>query len=167
MLRQGVWQLKIVQGIFYFVACMTHLERPRLTASIAVFSCHSARIKHRQLSIWACTWQDLARYALICQDEGLVPIIEPDVSLKGDHDLDTAVAINVKIQSTLYKACLDHGVYIEGCILKSNIVNPGKSCPTPYTVEEIAKANIDTLKRCMPVAIRYATLHSPFVFGCR
>lgn len=103
---------------------------------------------------------DLARYALICQDEGLVPIIEPDVSLTGDHDLETAVAINVKIQATLYKACLDHGVYMEGCVLKSNIVNPGKSCPIPYTVEEIAHANIATLKRCMPVAIRTANFLS-------
>lgn len=104
--------------------------------------------------------QDLARYALICQDEGLVPIIEPDISLKGDHDLETAVAINVKVQATLYKACLDHGVFMEGTVLKSNIVNPGRDCPIAYTVDEIGKANIDTLRRCMPVAIRTANFLS-------
>ena len=50
-----------------------------------------------------------ARYALICQAEDLVPIVEPDISLKGDHDLETAVFVNVKVQSALYKAMLDHG----------------------------------------------------------
>eukprot|EP00854_Cymbomonas_tetramitiformis_P007575 gene7575-9021_t len=97
---------------------------------------------------------DLARYAIICQDEGLVPIVEPDISLKGTHTLEDAIYINVKVQSVLYKAMLDHGVFMEGSILKSNMVNPGKSCPKSYTVEEIAKANVDVLRRCMPAAIR-------------
>mmetsp|Transcript_32458 Transcript_32458/g.52585 ORF Transcript_32458/g.52585 Transcript_32458/m.52585 type:complete len:425 (-) Transcript_32458:226-1500(-) len=96
---------------------------------------------------------DLARYALICQDEGLVPIVEPDVSLKGDHDLQTAMVANVRIQSALYKAMLDHGVYMEGTILKVNMVNPGKSCPKPYSVEDIAEANVHVLRQCMPVSI--------------
>jgi len=77
---------------------------------------------------------DLARYALICQDVGLVPIVEPDVSMAGTHTLEAAVAINTKIQATLYKAMLEHGVFMEGAILKSNIVNPGKKCTTSYSV---------------------------------
>ena len=99
---------------------------------------------------------DLARYALICQDVGLVPIVEPDVSLKGDHDLETAVRINVKIQSVLFKAMLDHGVYMEGALLKSNMVNPGKKCKTSYTVDEIAEANLEVFRRCFPTAMRSA-----------
>jgi len=98
--------------------------------------------------------RDLARYALICQDEGLVPIVEPDIVMKGDFDLETAMAVNVKVQSSLYKAMLEHGVFLEGSILKTNMVNPGLSCPQSYTVEQIAEANIRTLKRVMPVAIR-------------
>jgi len=98
--------------------------------------------------------QDLARYALICQDEGLVPIVEPDIVMAGDHDLETAVRVNVKVQSVLYKAMLDHGVYMEGAILKANMVNPGKGCPKTYTANEIGEANITQLKRCLPVAIR-------------
>mmetsp|Transcript_19795 Transcript_19795/g.32064 ORF Transcript_19795/g.32064 Transcript_19795/m.32064 type:complete len:361 (+) Transcript_19795:203-1285(+) len=97
--------------------------------------------------------RDLARYALICQAEGLVPIVEPDISLKGDHDLETAVRINVKLQSELFKAMLDHGVYMEGAILKSNMVNPGKDCPTSYTVDEIAIANLQVFRRCFPTAM--------------
>lgn len=100
--------------------------------------------------------RDLARYALICQDEGLVPIVEPDVSLSGTHDLEEAVMINVKIQSELYKAMLDHGVYMEGSMLKPNIINPGKKCPKAYTLEEIAEANIAVLRRCFPIAMRGA-----------
>jgi len=83
-----------------------------------------------------------------------VPIVEPDIVMQGDHDLETAVAVNVKVQSSLYRAMLEHGVYMEGSILKTNMVNPGKSCPTSFSVEEIAQANIDTLKRVMPVSIR-------------
>eukprot|EP00435_Cladocopium_sp_Y103_P054669 s135_g17.t2 len=97
---------------------------------------------------------DLARYALICQDEGLVPIVEPDIIMKGEHDLETAMAVNIEVQSTLYKAMLEHGVYMEGTILKTNLVNPGLSCDTDYSVEEIAMANTAVLRRTMPVAIR-------------
>ena len=103
---------------------------------------------------------DLARYALICQDNGLMPIVEPDISLKGCHDLETAVMVNVQVQSALYKAMLDHGVFMEGATLKPNIVNPGLDCDKAYTVEEIAKANIDVLNRCFPVAMKGANFLS-------
>ncbi len=81
----------------------------------------------------------LATPPSLLQDVGLVPIVEPDVSMSGTHTLEAAVAINTKIQSVLYRAMLEHGVYMEGCILKSNIVNPGRKCPVPYTVDEIAQ----------------------------
>jgi fructose-bisphosphate aldolase class I len=100
--------------------------------------------------------QDLARYALICQSEGLVPIVEPDVSLSGDHTLEIAVDVNIRVQSALFKAMIDHGVYMAGSILKSNIVNPGRDCPESYSVEEIAQANIFVFEQCFPVAIKGA-----------
>ena len=96
--------------------------------------------------------RDLARYALICQSEGLVHIIEPDVVLDGDHNLEAAIAINVKIHSTLFKECLEHGVYLEWVILKTNMVNPGKDCEIEYTLEEIGEANVVALTRYLPVA---------------
>lgn len=96
---------------------------------------------------------DLARYALICQSEGLMPIVEPDVSLSGTHTLEQAVDINIKIQSELFKAMLDHGVYMPGTTLKPNIINPGKKCPVGYTVEQIAEANIYVLEQSFPVAM--------------
>lgn len=99
---------------------------------------------------------DLARYALICQSEGLMPIVEPDVSLSGSHTLEEAVEINVKIQSELFKSMIDHGVYMAGSTLKPNIINPGKDCPVSYSVEEIAEANIYVLEQSFPVAMKGA-----------
>ncbi|KAG8459667.1 hypothetical protein KFE25_003119 [Diacronema lutheri] len=96
---------------------------------------------------------DLARYALICQAEGLMPIVEPDISLAGDYDLETAVRLNVEVQAELYKAMIDHGVYMEGATLKPNMVNPGKACTTKYTCEQIGQANIDVLSRVFPCAM--------------
>jgi fructose-bisphosphate aldolase class I len=97
--------------------------------------------------------RDLARYALICQAEGLVPIVEPDISLKGDHDLETATRVNVKVQAELFHQMNLHGVYMEGAILKSNMVNPGKDCGQSYTVDEIAEANLQVFRRCFPTAM--------------
>jgi fructose-bisphosphate aldolase class I len=97
---------------------------------------------------------DLARYALICQSEGLMPIVEPDISLKGTHTLEEAVDVNIRVQSELFKALIDYGVYMAGASLKTNIVNPGKGCPTNYTVEEIAEANIFVFEQSFPVAMK-------------
>lgn len=97
---------------------------------------------------------DLARYALICQSEGLMPIVEPDISLSGSHTLEEAVDINIRVQSELFKAMIDHGVYMAGSTLKPNIVNPGRDCPISYTVEEIADANVFVFEQSFPVAMK-------------
>eukprot|EP00980_Cylindrotheca_fusiformis_P030426 scaffold24801_cov181-Cylindrotheca_fusiformis.AAC.4 len=99
---------------------------------------------------------DLARYALICQSEGLMPIVEPDISLLGKHTLQEAVDVNIRVQSELFKAMRDHGVYMPGSTLKPNIVNPGKDCPIHYSVEEIAVANVFVLEQSFPVAMKGA-----------
>lgn len=98
--------------------------------------------------------RDVARYALISQSEGLVPIIEPDVVMKGNHSLEDAIEINVRVLNALYSACAEHGVHLDGTILKTNMVNPGKDCPTSYTTEQIADANLRTLRRSVPVGAR-------------
>lgn len=99
---------------------------------------------------------DLARYALICQSEGLMPIVEPDVSLSGCHSLEQAVDVNIRVQAELFKAMIDHGVYMAGSTLKPNIINPGRDCKETYTVEEIAEANIFVLEQSFPVAMKGA-----------
>jgi len=97
--------------------------------------------------------EDLARYALICQDEGLMPIVEPDIVLAGDYDLETAIKVNVQVQAHLYKAMIDHGVYMEGSTLKPNMVNPGKACQKHYTADDIGLATVTALRRVMPAAM--------------
>jgi len=97
---------------------------------------------------------DLARYALICQSEGLMPIVEPDISLSGSHTLEEAVDVNIRVQSELFKAMIDHGVYMAGSTLKPNVVNPGRDCSVSYTVEEIAEANIFVFEQSFPVAMK-------------
>jgi fructose-bisphosphate aldolase, class I len=103
---------------------------------------------------------DLARYALICQSEGLMPIVEPDISLSGTHTLEQAVDVNIRVQAELYKAMIDHGVYMAGATLKPNIVNAGRDCPTEYTVEQIAAANVFVLEQAFPVAMKGANFLS-------
>ncbi|CAF3672822.1 unnamed protein product [Rotaria sp. Silwood1] len=67
----------------------------------------------------------LARYASICQQCGLVPIVEPEVSQDGDHDLEECQRISEKVLATVYKALNDHHVYLEGTLLKPSMVTPG------------------------------------------
>ena len=99
---------------------------------------------------------DLARYALICQSGGLMPIVEPDVSLSGSHTLEEAISINTRVLSELFRQMIEHRVHLLGATLKSNIVNPGRECPVPYTVDDIARANVSVLERTFPVAMKTA-----------
>uniref|UniRef100_A0A0B7AJW7 Fructose-bisphosphate aldolase n=1 Tax=Arion vulgaris TaxID=1028688 RepID=A0A0B7AJW7_9EUPU len=70
----------------------------------------------------------LARYASICQQNGLVPIVEPEVLPDGDHDLETAQRVTEEVLAFTYKALHDHHVYLEGTLLKPNMVTPGQGC---------------------------------------
>ena len=84
-----------------------------------------------------------------------MPIVEPDLVLAGTHTLEDAVEINVRVLNVLFAALAEHGVHLEGIILKVNMVNAGASCAlNPYTAEQIADANLRTLRRTLPVAVR-------------
>ncbi|CAF0914439.1 unnamed protein product [Adineta steineri] len=95
----------------------------------------------------------LARYASICQQCGLVPIVEPEVSLDGDHDLEECQRVTENVLATVYKALSDHHVYLEGTLLKPNIVTPGKDCTKTYSVEQIAEATVIAFRRTVPTAV--------------
>ena len=85
-----------------------------------------------------------------------MPIVEPDVSLSGSHTLEEAISINTRVLSELFRQMIEHGVHLPGAILKSNIVNPGRECPVPYTVDDIERANVSMLERMFPVAMKTA-----------
>ncbi|CAH8578277.1 unnamed protein product [Schistosoma guineensis] len=95
----------------------------------------------------------LARYASICQQNGLVPIVEPEVLPDGDHDLLTAQRVTEEVLAFVYKALADHHVYLEGTLLKPNMVTAGQACKKAYTPQENALATVRALQRTVPPAV--------------
>ncbi|XP_059220062.1 fructose-bisphosphate aldolase-like isoform X2 [Stomoxys calcitrans] len=95
----------------------------------------------------------LARYASICQSQGIVPIVEPEVLPDGDHDLERAQKVTETVLAACYKALNDHHVFLEGTLLKPNMVTAGQSCPRKYTPEQVAHATVTALRRTVPAAV--------------
>jgi len=95
----------------------------------------------------------LARYASICQQHGLVPIVEPEILTDGDHDLQCCQYVTEKVLAAVYKALNDHHVYLEGTLLKPNMVTAGQACPKKYTPQDVAMATVTALLRTVPAAV--------------
>jgi fructose-bisphosphate aldolase class I len=95
----------------------------------------------------------LARYASICQAAGLVPIVEPEVLCDGTHDLARAQKVTEQVLAYTYKALADHHVYLEGTLLKPNMVTPGQECPNKVSHEDIGVATVTALRRGVPAAV--------------
>lgn len=95
----------------------------------------------------------LARYASICQQNGLVPIVEPEILPDGEHDLLRCQYVTEKVLAATYKALSDHHVYLEGTLLKPNMVTAGHSCPKKFTPQEVAMATVTALRRTVPAAV--------------
>jgi fructose-bisphosphate aldolase, class I len=97
--------------------------------------------------------QALARYAALCQEEGIVPIVEPEVLMDGDHDIDRCQAITEWVLKTVYEDLYYARVQLEGTVLKPNMVVPGKKCSKRASVEEVAEKTVRVLKNCVPGAV--------------
>lgn len=95
----------------------------------------------------------LARYGKICQENGLVPIIEPEVLLDGDHDIDTTLAVAERVWSATFKAMQDSGVMMEGILLKPSMVTPGADCKDRADADTIAKYTLGMLGRRVPPSV--------------
>ncbi|XP_017793284.1 PREDICTED: fructose-bisphosphate aldolase-like isoform X2 [Habropoda laboriosa] len=95
----------------------------------------------------------LARYASICQSARIVPIVEPEILPDGDHDLARCQQVTEEVLAAVYKALADHHVYLEGTLLKPNMVTPGQSCPKKAAPMEIAGATVTALLRTVPPAV--------------
>jgi len=95
----------------------------------------------------------LARYATECQKNGIVPIVEPEILPDGDHDIVTCQKVTEKVLAAVYKALNDHNVFLEGTLLKPNMVTAGQSCATKYTPIDNAKATVTALQRTVPAAV--------------
>merc|ERR1712227_386041 len=95
----------------------------------------------------------LARYASICQMNGIVPIVEPEILQDGEHSIEVCQEVTERVLAAVYKALSDHNVYLEGTLLKPNMVTPGASSKTQATAEQIAKATVTALRRTVPPAM--------------
>src|ERR1700750_37090 len=95
----------------------------------------------------------LARYAALCQDEEIVPIVEPEVLMDGDHDIDRCYEVTEWALKALYEQLYYARVKLEGTVLKPNMVVPGKKSAKQASVAEVAEKTIRVLKECVPAAV--------------
>jgi fructose-bisphosphate aldolase, class I len=97
--------------------------------------------------------QELARYAALCQEAGLVPIVEPEVLMDGDHTLKRCFQVTEDVLRTVFNQLYTQKVLIEGIILKPNMVLPGLTCPKQESVDEVAATTVMCLLRAVPAAV--------------
>jgi fructose-bisphosphate aldolase, class I len=95
----------------------------------------------------------LARYAALCQEVGIVPMVEPEVIMDGDHDIDTCMEVTEVTLRSLFGALYDQNVMLEGTILKASMVVSGKDCPEQADAEEVAEMTVRCLKSAVPAVL--------------
>jgi fructose-bisphosphate aldolase class I len=95
----------------------------------------------------------LARYAALCQEAGLVPVVEPEVIMDGEHSLDRCREVTEEVLRTVFNQLYTQRVMLEGMILKPNMVLPGLTCPKQESVDEVADATVKCLLRAVPAAV--------------
>jgi fructose-bisphosphate aldolase, class I len=95
----------------------------------------------------------LARYAALAQENNIVPIVEPEVLMDGDHTIERCERVTTWVLKEVFQQLFFAGVALEGMVLKPNMIVPGKKCPTQNSVEEVARATVRVLKECVPPAV--------------
>ena len=95
----------------------------------------------------------LARYAALCQEQGLVPMVEPEVLMDGDHDIETCYEVTEVTLRALFDALYNQNVMLEGTILKASMVVAGKGCDEQASVEEVAESTLMCLKSAVPAIL--------------
>ncbi len=97
--------------------------------------------------------RDLASYAALCQEQGLVPIVEPEVLMDGSHGIDRCAAVTERVLVEVYRALNEAGVLLEGTLLKPNMVISGKDCAEQAGPEQVGARTIEVLRRTVPGAV--------------
>ena len=95
----------------------------------------------------------LGRYAALCQEADLVPIVEPEVLMDGSHTIDRCEEVTTVTLSVVFSELLEHRVALEGTLLKPNMVLSGKDCPIQAGASEVARATVRCLRRTVPSAV--------------
>src|SRR5215469_12298996 len=105
---------------------------------------------------WPCVKANmhaLARYAALCQDEQIVPIVEPEVLMDGSHDIDTCASVTEWVLRTVYNELFEARVALEGTVLKPNMVIAGKKAHKRASVDEVAEKTVQVLKATVPATV--------------
>jgi fructose-bisphosphate aldolase class I len=108
------------------------------------------------LPSWGCIEANahaLARYAALCQEAGLVPVVEPEVIMDGDHTLEECREITDEVLRTVFTELFAQRVVVEGMVLKPNMVLPGTACASQPTLDEVADATVNCFLRAVPAAV--------------
>jgi len=95
----------------------------------------------------------LARYAALCQEEGLVPVVEPEVVMDGEHTLEQCREITDEVLRAVFSELFAQRVVVEGMVLKPNMVLPGTACASQPTLDEVADATVNCFLRAVPAAV--------------
>lgn len=95
----------------------------------------------------------LARYAALCQEQGLVPIVEPEVLMDGDHSIERCQEVTEATLQSVFSALHDQGVLLEGILLKPNMVLSGKEAPRQASASEVAERTVASFRRVVPAAV--------------
>jgi len=104
------------------------------------------------LSIQENAW-GLARYARAVQESGLVPIVEPEILMDGDHNIEKTLYVQGKVLAAVYKALSDNNVFLEGSLLKPSMCCPGAECTEAVTKEKIAEYTVRVMERNVPASV--------------
>jgi fructose-bisphosphate aldolase class I len=110
----------------------------------------------RGIPSWGCIEANahaLARYAALCQEEGLVPVVEPEVIMDGEHTLEQCREITDEVLRTVFSELFAQRVVVEGMVLKPNMVLPGTACASQPTLDEVADATVNCFLRAVPAAV--------------
>lgn len=87
------------------------------------------------------------------QEQGLVPIVEPEILMDGDHDIATTASVQEWVLRTVYEALAQNGVFLEGSLLKPSMTTAGAACPMQPSLEEVGDFTVRTLSRTVPAAV--------------
>ena len=105
-----------------------------------------------ELAVRENAW-GLARYACTVQENGLVPIVEPEILMDGEHDITTTASVQEWVLRTTYEALAVNGVFLEGSLLKPSMTCAGADCPQQPSAEEVGAFTVRTLSRTVPAAV--------------
>jgi fructose-bisphosphate aldolase class I len=135
-----------------------------LRGRLAEYACMGARFAKwravftagEQTPSWACVEANahaLSRYAALCQEAGLVPIVEPEVLMAGEHTLVRCGQVTEEVLHEVFTQLRTQGVVLEAMLLKPNMIVPGSTCPTQDCVDAVAAATITCLRQAVPAAV--------------